>query len=167
MTQGTTQEKPRRTVEVTVAGHELYNGKPTTKLEIPEWQLQHPITIYGTTPEQQALLPMGATLSVVLQADRLKDGKDDSKPYNYFWSFVGLANGNGAVPEAPPMPKKDTISRAQDNRDRSIQRQVALKAAVDLHIAVNGQGNAIDTSGVVAAAQDLFTWLSEEGNDDN
>ena len=166
----TTQDKPRRTVDVTVAGHEIHNGKPTTKLEIPAWESRYPITLYGTTPEQQALLPMGTTLRVVLQADRLMDGKDNSKPYNFFWSFVRVATADDEAPSAPPQggstpasaaPTQGTMQQRDPTR-QSIERQTALKAAVEYYGAYT-DGMQLATPGmVVDTAQVFFGWLSEE-----
>ena len=155
-----TQEKPHRTVTAKVLGHKLHsNGSPMTELEVPEWS-KFPIPLYGIKEEQQALLPMGQTVRVVLRADKLRrEDADPAKPYNYLWSFRGLADAEADDPQArkpmatPPQQQEglpfddppprqqptgpqhqpDSIAQAAMDRDRSIRRQVALKSAVDRH----------------------------------
>ena len=140
------EENTTQTVTVTVAGHELHNGKPMHKLDIPAWGSKFPIPLYGISPEAQALLPIGDTLDVVLQADRLKDGTDGNKQWNWFWSFVRLAGAEDRA-EEPPVGAPAVPSGAQEvpreeaenpapyyppfDREAAIRRSVALKAAVD------------------------------------
>ena len=149
----TTQSAERilRTVQATVAGHEIYNGKPTIKLTIPAWGSQYPTVLYNATPEQQILLPMGATLNVILEQNRLREGKDPTKMFNYFWSFIGISDG----PPDPGISAATGVS--QVSRERSIQRQVALKAAVKV------RGFEDDPQNIIQTAQAFFDWLSEEG----
>jgi len=125
----------REVVTAQVLGHPLHNGKPTTQLKIDAWSI-HPIVIYGTTPEQQEELPAGSTRRVVLEAGRLKDGKDPERPYNWFWNYRGLA-GEQAMPESPaPFTPQPSFVGTVDARQASIERQVAFKEAVSITMAL-------------------------------
>ena len=138
-----TSEKSEATVKATVAGHEMWKGKPLTKLDIPAWSSQYPIPLYGILPEHQAQLPIGQTLKVVLTQDNQKNDTDGSQPWHFFWSFARLATPadppsaapasshpttSGAAPQTAP-----TVSYEANNaqKDQAIRRAVALKAAVD------------------------------------
>ena len=129
----------RDVVTAQVLGHPLHNNKPTTQLKIEAWS-EYPIVIYGTTPEQQEELPAGSTRRVVLEAGRLKDGKDPERPYNWFWNYRGLV-GDQAMPEppAPSTPQQPTrVVGTVDARQASIERQVAFKEAVSMAMSLRG-----------------------------
>ena len=161
MTQGRHDTKPQRTVTVTVAGHEVHNGKPLTKLDIPEWESQYPLSLYGTTPEQQALMPIGQTLRVVLQCDRKKDQSDGSKPWNFFWSFVRVAGPGDEGEEEPPPPPAEQRQSQPDkpavkyrDKDAQIHRSVALQQAV-----IYCGGGIVSPAEVCETADVFFAWL--------
>ena len=178
--------KPRRTVTATVVGQGTYsNGKPKTDLDIPEWQSKFPFPC-GTTPALQARMPVGATMRVALHADRLKEDVPEEyspKPWDFFWSIVDL-DPDQTIPELPPtavtptgtapeqeqdlgwddLPVERPVPAARSGyeasqaaKDRSIQRQVALKAAVDFCVGHNSNDDA-----VIPIAQTFFDWLAEE-----
>ena len=135
----------------------------------------------------------GHTVVVELKADSQKRDSDGSKPWMYFWSFVRDAEGespqqgfgappaNGAAPSngsrpapagertqgQPPaqgnQPTSAVFNPSNADRDRSIQRQVALKASIDYHnAAINLPQPEIATDdNIIATAQRFFDWLSE------
>lgn len=151
------QALPERTVSVTVAGHEVYNGKPLTKLDIPEWGSKYPIPLYGTSQAVQDQLPIGETLDVVLQADNLKQGQDGSKPWMYFWSFVKIADGlppsASQQPQEAPSRPQEASSAPQQSKDTAIRRAAALKAAAELLTGLQ------DSDAVLSMADKFDEWL--------
>ena len=161
------ETKPRRTVTVTVFVHEVHNGKPLTKLDIPEWQSQYPLTLYGTTPEQQALLPMSKTLRIVIQCDRQKDNTDGSKPWNFFWSFVEVAGYSGEEeppPESKPAPQvaQNSAPRSDGPAPRGRDQGAQIHRSVALQQAVLYSGNALSPAEVCENAEVFFAWLIGE-----
>ena len=129
------------TVDVEVVAHGSHNGKPIIQLEIPAWQSRYPTTLYGVSDADYAALPMGAKVSVTLKADRLKDGKDGSEKWHYYWSLAGAWADTGniePVPQRPlPAPQQQPqrgstpAAPARVDTETAIRRAVALKAAVD------------------------------------
>lgn len=173
------EQKRRRTVTATVLTHGVHNGRPKTDLDIPEFGSKYPIPIYGMPPEMVPKLPVGQTRRVILQADRLKDGADPAKIWNYFFSVVDL-DPDQTIPMPDPLPDmapapeqqhevdnpnppqrpaaKSGYEATQAAKDRSIQRQVALKAAVDFCV-----GHGSNSDSVMPIAQAFFDWLAEAG----
>ena len=125
------QEGNSYIVEAEVAGHSVYNGKPTTQLNIPAWRGKFPTTLYNVEPEIQDVLPIGETVAVELVADKLKDDKAGDKPWDYFWSFVRRADLSEvtAQPQARPQgggaPGPDAVPRTHagsGDRDPACRR---------------------------------------------
>ena len=136
--------KRQRTVKALVTGHELWNGKPCTKLDIEEWESSYPFPLYNIKPEHQDLLPVGQTLMVTLEFQSQKKGTDGDKPWHYFLGFVSVAGpepydvGFLGEPEPEPEPVDDLFpERAPPpgtgyrDTQADIRRAVALKAAVE------------------------------------
>ena len=175
------QELGRRTVQVKVLGHELHNNKPIVKLDIPSWKSKYPTTLYNVSDEDQAALPMGAELAVVLRADRQKDNTKGDAPWHYFWSFERIATpqevadadapppaqatANEQPPEyaatrdPQPQPQPQPYQDAEAAKNRSIQKQVALKAAVELVVTQDVSGAVVPY--VTETAQAFFDWLAK------
>ena len=114
------------------------------------------MTLYGVSDEVAKQLPMGQTLTIELQSDKVKDGTDPTKPWNHFWSFVRLAQASEA---APPPPAQSTVQPpvypvSELRRERSIQRQVALKASIDYC-------KDVEPAQIVITAQRFYDWLAE------
>ena len=171
-----TSEKPETTVEATVAGHEMWKGKPLTKLDIPAWSSQYPIPLYGIKPEHQAQLPIGQTLKVVLTQDNQKNDTDGSQPWHFFWSFARLAGAEAEAPigwptpsrPAAPAPAPVATTAAAGGataprwealsglKDVAIRRAVALKAAVD-HAALDKNAS---VALVLEIADSFAEWLA-------
>ena len=160
---------PNRVVTVTVRGHVLHNGKPATQLDIPDWKAKYPVVLYGTTPGQQAEMPMGKTLRVVLQADKLKEGADGSKPWDYFWTFVGIAAEDEGVDDSPPSDSGPEIPAgiyhgqehkpAPKVRDQGyeIHASVSLQQAI-----VFSQGHNVTPDEVIETARVFLAYLRGE-----
>lgn len=150
-------------VEAEVVGHEVHNGKPTTKLNIPAWRGKFPLTLYNMEPEAQGVLPMGETVAVELVADKLKDGKEGRKPWEYFWSFVRRADlsevqaqPTGGQPQpAAPAQGRAAPAAGRIDQETAIRRAVALKAAVDF----TRQGGDGIVDQLLGIAEQLDDWL--------
>ena len=154
----TMQGKKRTTVEVAVTGHKDWKGKPAIDLKVPEWKSDYDTTLYNVSEDAQKALWLGFTGKVVLEGSPKKD-KDTTRPYNWFWDFVEVAQGGGATSyeETPyleppddelfgapntsrpaPLPTKRTespevnFSAMGDARQSSIERQVAFKESIGI-----------------------------------
>ena len=156
-----------------------------TKLNVEEWDLKFPIPIYGLTDDQRALLPMGQTLRVVLQSDRVKDGKDGTKLYDHFWSFIELEPeigpydilsldephpdddlfGGGTAAHTRPQGDGEGRSHAAPAQGPATARtgpqdkDDAIRRAVALKAAVEFTGRDDTTEGVLAAARQFLPFL--------
>ena len=161
-----------------------HNGKPTLQIEVPEWPGRYPITIYNPDPELTGGLRVGSGYEFTLHADRLKEGKDASQPFNYFWSVLHVDSGDvqaeppappparagrqAPPPEQPPHPAEREATRpaprppgpsSQDGRDRSIYRSVALQQAVAFWGSANEGRVVSPNEEVLETADQFFDWL--------
>jgi len=109
--------------------------------------------------------------ALIFQRDKLKDGKDDDGKWeSYWWQVLGLAETvtqeiPRATPTAPATPVPDhrrataTVPQQHipgaDPRQRSIERQVAFKAAVDLALHTLHPGENHDWPD----DETLFDWI--------
>ena len=171
----TQAQRKRTTVEVAVISHEPWRGKPSIKMNVPEWNSDYPTTIYNAPEEAQKALWLGFTGKVVLEG-RLKDGKDADKPWNFFWDFVELVGGDNYAPQdLPPEPeqppddelfgepttlptKREEVSFAAqgDAKQASIERQVAFKEAMGWVTHDSGELPTIEAMERVAWFTDIF-----------
>ena len=142
----TQANKPRRAVTATVAGHEVHNGKPLTKLDIPEWESQYPLSLYGTTPEQQAQMPIGQTLRILLQCDRQKDNSDGSKPWMFFWSFVSIVGPDDEPPPPDSEPEPPAGGRASQPSKPAVRDQ-----GYEIHLSVSLQQAVVSTVAMIVS----------------
>jgi len=150
-----------------VAGHKVWKQKPAIDLNIPEWGSEYPVTLYNVSEEAQQALPMGFSGRVKLEG-RAKEGKDLSKPYNYFWDFIEVVQGDTgddtvAFP-ASDGQQPDLMQQAQATKEHGIHKSVALQCAVELWkaaIPTLPEGSVPDTV-VLETAQAYFEWLEQE-----
>lgn len=177
----TTKTLERLTVEIEIEGASAVEGR-----DGPQWELKvrypwgkqsnWPDTTWidrkGTEP------PTGQHWGVVVEKKELKKDtdkgpRDPAKEYNWNWRIVGFGK-DGAAPEYKPQERPATEQAKQqqaqpqqasapvweDNETRrqtSIERQVALKAAVDWTLGVKQSTEAAFT---IEVAQDFYNWLS-------
>ena len=147
----------------------------------PQWELSctdpffvgdgYPVKFWIDRTEGGAIFQPGA-YPVVLVRGALKDGKDGSLPWMYRWRITDIPTKRPmdkdpmrAVEGVTPQPTQQSVAapaqqQGIDPRGRSIERQVALKAAVD-----SLSDHAIDLSDIPGTVLDLahhfFAWLSE------
>jgi hypothetical protein len=108
---------------------------------------QYSIPLYVTEADADQM-EAGGTYYAILQEGRLKTGKLGNYDTDFFWDWVGFADGT-AVPEPPTQPSEQSngrrgqpegsdrpsraIQTAPIDRTRvSIERQVAAKNVTDL-----------------------------------
>lgn len=146
------------------------NRGPQFELDlIPPWS-KYPIKAWidqGGFPDA----PTPGTYRCILERGALKEGKDGSKDYDYRWGLVQFnvkGEGPPAAPQATAAPaaavatRPASVPKYEDQeaiRNRSIQRQVALKAAVDFHATPSAEGEATAPD-VVRTAGIFYQWLS-------
>lgn len=165
------------TVTATIIGHKTHNGKPMTEIDVPEWGSQHPFSLYNMDVTDQDRLPVNSTVRIELNCDRSRPNKpQDDKAWNYYWSFAGFSFGTAPTPAAPAArPQAQAAAAAavygENPRDASIERQVALKAAVEIYVAqINNQlppdntlQNADEFAAWLRAGRELLTKPAEAG----
>jgi len=106
------------------------------ELDIAQFRTKFPTVIYRIDPETADTLEIGNSYQLVLERQnpkRNQDGsdKDPSKLYNWWWGLDSVASGPVSQ-VLPPEPQVGTQKPlAIDATGMSIQRQVALKAAVE------------------------------------
>ena len=161
----TDQGLVRKEVTGTVLGLEIFKGKPTLKLDIPAWGSQYPTVLYNVSDHTKEILQMGQTYRIILEGKKKLDQEGD-KPFHYWWDFVGLC-GDGTVTEEDKVADAVETKEAHqttDLRQRSIERQACLKAAVEFF-----QARLSDPEGipyptpqtVIDYAQVFYDWVSE------
>lgn len=121
-------------------------------LGIAEFRSTYPVLVNRVPEALAATLEPGSSYPLVLERQNLKknqDGtdKDRSKFYNWYWGYVELGGSPADVPQDEPHNEplfgeeyvlaniaEPPVAQPVDNfttTDRSIMRQVALKAAVE------------------------------------
>lgn len=133
------------------------DGLCTADVLIPTWHIKDFPLRLSRIPAAMgdALMKgLGANVRVVLERENPKQGKSEGSPYenNYWWGLVRTAEadidpvsavgsqrqaaGDGAAPPTPPAgngagPPMTQYDQAEAIKRASIERQTALKAAVD------------------------------------
>lgn len=160
-------ERPTRTVAATVVSKAETAEGFKLELQIPEFQSQFPTIVTRVPKELANQIQAGAVYNLVLEQQNVqkrKDGTpyDGSKPWMYYWGLRGIASIRDLMPTIIDGP----LSGEPETRDAtrvSIERQVALKAAVEMagyRIATGGKVSAQDTIRVALAfARFLGTGL--------
>ncbi len=110
--------------------------------QIPELSTNYPTPVTRVPTQDADKIQPKKTYYFSLVKGRLKDGKDASKDYNYFWDWGGMAVE--VLPEDAPTNVKPETARptvtpaptapTPDARADSIERQVALKVAGELYV---------------------------------
>jgi hypothetical protein len=137
-------------------------------LEIPAFDSKYPTKITRVEPELAQRLELGATYDLLLERQNLKRGKEGDKAYDWYWGLKAIA-GAGEVrqpardaPQGPAVAPRGMPAGVGevDPTRRSIERQTALKAAVELAVARINTGMIVNDSAVVEGAAYLYDWLS-------
>jgi hypothetical protein len=98
----------------------------------------------------------GSVVLLAIERGRARNGKpDDGEVENYYWNIAGIEENEEFAPRrvAPPATTPAQAVSVDPTR-RSIERQTALKAAVEITVA-NGGG----ISQVLLAASAFVGWL--------
>jgi len=147
----------------------------TVRLDVPAFKSKYGIPVYRVEPEMANKLVEGQTYNLWLEKQDLKQGKDGKFADHFFWGITKIG-GTDVTPRAQPAenaPKQAAGTfRAMppgvgevDPTRRSIERQVALKAASELTVAllVSGGQAYVSTEEVTRLANDFYDWLSGNG----
>ena len=167
------QQGERRTVSGTVLnprddghGHYLIDLKGTG------WtQDQYAVTAFEVVKRETfQAMTVGRIVNLTVEAQKVCSGKDGSRERNWYWRIVGPSNGASPAPgeQVSSSPDQDAAyetrkaaALARDPQRDSIERQVALKAAVEL--AANGVLDPSDEGGlrtaIIGAADTFIAWL--------
>ena len=166
------------TVSAIVQGYESKDGRERVLLDIPDFHSQHDTKV-DVTPEQKLAMPTGVAVNLTLKRENCASEKYRDRPYGWYYGLESIGSAS-AGPEAAPAPHdaayeaevreadaravaaaRKNAALAPDPRGNSIERQVALKAAVDLAsngVLVPAEGkNWLET--IEAAADSFIAWL--------
>jgi len=126
-----------RVVGVTVKAVAIEEDGHKMSFDIPAFASQYPIDVYKVPEEDAKSLKKNTAANVVLRKGTVKKDKggkvqDGTKDWHYWWNWVRLAKGDEDVAESP-VPETHAPARQDRDTGRSIEQQVALKAAVEFH----------------------------------
>lgn len=134
--------RPQKTVRATVVSKAEVEDGWKIELEIPEFRSKFSTFCTRVKPELIALLKPGQEASLVLEQQRLKQGKDGTYLSDYFWGLVGIAppGGDESGPEEGVIlvrgfGKEEGRLAEPPGTRTSIEAQTALKEAVSLIVA--------------------------------
>lgn len=141
-------------------------GGWTLYLGIPALDKNYPTKTYKVPEEQAAKLKIGSAYNFILTKGGLKKNKDGSWPNHFFWNYRGLEGPSTEEPKAAeasatresPAVAPQKIIDSQDSRERSIERQVALKEA---RLAADFFISHLDTEALKAAQGDSLAELQD------
>ena len=140
-------------VAATVKGKEELDDGYAVTLDVPAFKSKYPTKVYGCSAAEAKTFKAGNALNIRLTRGKLQDGKDGGQYWHYNWRWGSLSG------EAPAVQPPDGGNGHEDERNRSIQRQVALKAAVDLAVARIATGDKVESPRVLQVAQIFDNWL--------
>ena len=151
----------KRDFQATVKAKAEIEDGTRVDFDIPAFESKYPIQV--KVPAKVATqLKVGEVVAVTLVRESVKRDKDEDSDrlYDFYWGWVSFSP-DGAVPEAEAQEKKQP-SPGEQIRTNSIERQVALKAAVEL-AGYNIQAGVEMKSEVVLKVADRFAaWLKAE-----
>ena len=120
------------------------------QLEGSAFGSQYPVPVFVPDGKYDNIA-LGSAYNFVLASENLKKNKSGERPYDYYWGFVRLADGNetptvaptaptapmaATPPEAPPAYQSATVGQQWvDSKNQSIERQVSAKAATEIYVA--------------------------------
>ena len=165
---------------VKVSGVEEYKGKPTIKCAAP-WGGSYPLVIYLKEDDAYMAddIKRGDTITIV--KGNLKDGKDASKEYNFYWNLAPksqVAGGNtsfvspkvtssvgpasspaaGSGTGAPPAPTKTTDSK-EEQFVKQFRTAIEMTRRDALEFAVHLWGTGAPEEDVMGTAERFVGWL--------
>jgi hypothetical protein len=128
------------TVNATVKGYSTKDDIEKVHLEIPSWNSKY-TTDVKVSLEQKMAMPKGMTLTLELERENFQ-GNGQYQDREYGW-YYGLLKIGDATTEPAPEAKAQNAAPAlagrspqvsERERNESIVRQVAAKAATDIYI---------------------------------
>ena len=166
-----TTEHVTRTIQAAIKG-KMEKTSPRglyLAIQVLRTGMQFPETYNCWDPKQLEHVQINTTATLILHRDNLKaDRQDDGQIGSYWWSIAGVADT--APPEEPihapssqreePEPQHPVPPTAwRDPKGASIERQVALKAAVDLAGFKIAAGKDIGAREVMQVSSLFDRWL--------
>jgi hypothetical protein len=105
---------------------DLDGGLIKVQFIIPAFKSQFPIPV-RMTREEADMLQVGHDYTIVLEQERLKEGKSGRFLTDFWWGWAGLANPDSEdKPESSPSPADAPQPNHRDATGVSIERQQAL-----------------------------------------
>lgn len=135
------------------------------------WKLpgsRYNFQVYGKATEELSEYPIDTLLTVIITQGRLRDGKEGTYNSDYYWDISSVETGVDVVPmpaeQAHPSGKgsldmSQVPRRTWDATGASIERQVALKAAVELAGYKIAAGQDLGAKEVMQVATWFDRWL--------
>lgn len=185
MTTATAQDLVPFTITLKEKAESSGQNGPDYKLTIDGgiFGSQHPQVIWGCSLTDGQHMTVGQSYAVLLQRGQLatkRDGTayDGQKPWMWRWRWGGFSGAGAQSPlQSAPPPPRPAAPRPQpqerplvpggpievqvDPTRWSIERQVALKSAVEFAIARLAQAEKMETFHVLRMADYFFGWLQD------
>jgi hypothetical protein len=120
---------PQKVTKVVVASVQEKSapesGLVRVKFLVPEFKSQFAIPIRMTS-EEADMLQVGLDYTIVLEQERLKEGKSGRYPSDYWWGWGGFAAPGTEDQPSPSPTADDSHPPRRDATGVSIERQQAL-----------------------------------------
>ncbi len=144
--------------------------------EIPLFKSEYPTKLTRVPENLASQMVVGTAYRVVLKRGNLKKGKDGKNIYwDYYWDWVRPATKEeqltptaasvapAPAPAPPPLVAEKAAPPQVDSRGQSIERQSALKSAIELHrgtVDAVTAGPVLDVDAVLDTATRFAKWLA-------
>ena len=159
----TIPDRPHTIVSALVDGKEEKKDGYEISLVIPSFNSKFPTPVNRVPETLAAKLKLGETYALELEQQNLHHGKSGDLLWHYWWGLVGLAKDGAEI----TVPATTPVTTGRDATDpvttrRSIERQVALKAAVELAGYEIAKGIDLTTTGILKVAEAMAQWIAKK-----
>ena len=180
----------QRNVNATIGSVQATPQGWVIEARIPSISPNYKVKLSRVPDHLAGQLKPGHSYDLTVQSENLKKDKfgapyNGEMPFHYYWGLVSLGVTEGVPEISPPMPtnhvgfedgaQMDTgVSQpkpsfdAGGNRNRSIERQVALKAAVEIQVRAIEKAetmaevwSVLESEQVITRANLYADWMAE------
>ena len=141
---------------------EADEGEYKLTVEIPAFKSKYPTILTRVPAADAQQLTVGQAYAWLLERGNLKQGKKEGSNflYDYWWNYKGIGEDT-SLPAAPTGEAPRQYRARTDPTGRSIERQVALKAAVEYAGYRIQKDMALEPADILAAAEAFARWLAK------
>ena len=141
-------------------------GQFTLTVDIPSFKSKFPTKLTRVPAADAARLEVGKTYGLLLERGNPRPGKkaDSTTPWDYYWNYRGIGTDIGGARPVQPQTRSSPFDvwgreSSVDPTRRSIERQTALKAAVE-YAGYHTQAAVLPAFDVLSWATAFAEWLA-------